>query len=140
PGAAPGARRPPVRPPATPAGRTRGPAGGQRKRSRGQSAGKPEPCAASAGDRRPVCGRVVLFRQRERGGHATMTGTGSVLADRLARGTVLGAEGYVFELERRGYVKAGAYVPEAVAGFPDAVTERHRGVLRAAPPLTAALT
>jgi hypothetical protein len=32
--------------------------------------------------------------------------------DRLQRGTVLGAEGYLFELERRGYIKAGAYVPE----------------------------
>src|SRR5260370_6167647 len=60
-----------------------------------------------------------------------MTGTGSALADRLALGTVLGAEGYVFELERRGYVKAGAYVPEAVLDFPDAVAELHRGVLRA---------
>ena len=55
-----------------------------------------------------------------------MTGTGGALADRLVQGTVLGAEGYVFELERRGYVKAGAYVPEAVLDFPDAVTELHR--------------
>ena len=28
------------------------------------------------------------------------------LADRLRAGIVLGAEGYVFELERRGYIKA----------------------------------
>ena len=48
-----------------------------------------------------------------------MTGTGGALADRLAQGTVLGAEGYVFELERRGYIKAGAYVPEAVLDFPE---------------------
>ena len=25
---------------------------------------------------------------------------------------MLGAEGYVFELERRGYIKAGPFVPE----------------------------
>ena len=29
------------------------------------------------------------------------------LVERLKSGTVLGAEGYVFELERRGYIKAG---------------------------------
>ena len=33
------------------------------------------------------------------------------LQQRLAEGVVLGAEGYVFELERRGYIKAGPYVP-----------------------------
>jgi betaine-homocysteine S-methyltransferase len=69
-----------------------------------------------------------------------MTGTGSVLADRLAQGTVLGAEGYVFELERRGYVKAGAYVPEAVVDFPAAVTELHREFLRAGADVMVALT
>src|SRR6266849_4424161 len=69
-----------------------------------------------------------------------MTGTGSALADRLAQGTVLGAEGYVFELERRGYVKAGAYVPEAVLDFPDAVTELHREFLRAGADVMVALT
>jgi betaine-homocysteine S-methyltransferase len=36
--------------------------------------------------------------------------TGSLL-ERLNRGPVLSAEGYLFELERRGYLKAGAYVP-----------------------------
>jgi betaine-homocysteine S-methyltransferase len=69
-----------------------------------------------------------------------MTGTGGALADRLAQGTVLGAEGYVFELERRGYVKAGAYVPEAVLDFPDAVTELHREFLRAGADVMVALT
>ncbi len=69
-----------------------------------------------------------------------MTGAGSALAGRLARGTVLGAEGYVFELERRGYVKAGAYVPEAVLDFPDAVTELHREFLRAGAEVMVALT
>src|SRR5258708_34512567 len=75
-----------------------------------------------------------------REGYAIMTGTGSALADRLALGTVLGAEGYVFELERRGYVKAGAYVPEAVLDFPDAVTELHREFLRAGADVMVALT
>ena len=69
-----------------------------------------------------------------------MAGRGSALADRLAQGTVLGAEGYVFELERRGYVKAGAYVPEAVLDFPEAVTELHREFLRAGADVMVALT
>ncbi len=55
-----------------------------------------------------------------------MTTTTSLL-DRLKNGIVLGAEGYVFELERRGYIKAGPYVPEVVLDFPEAVKELHRG-------------
>jgi methionine synthase I (cobalamin-dependent) len=69
-----------------------------------------------------------------------MTGTESALAGRLAQGTLLGAEGYVFELERRGYIKAGPYVPEVVLDFPDAVTELHREFLRAGADVMVALT
>src|SRR5436305_233205 len=36
------------------------------------------------------------------------------ILERLNDGIVIGAEGYVFELERRGYIKAGPYVPEVV--------------------------
>ena len=36
------------------------------------------------------------------------------ILERLQQGIVLGAEGYVFELERRGYIQAGPFVPEAV--------------------------
>jgi betaine-homocysteine S-methyltransferase len=53
------------------------------------------------------------------------------ITERLRAGTVLGAEGYVFELERRGYIKAGPYVPEVVLDFPEAVTQLHREFLRA---------
>ena len=69
-----------------------------------------------------------------------MTATGSALAGRLGRGIVLGAEGYVFELERRGYIKAGPYVPEVVLDFPDAVIELHREFLRAGADVMVALT
>jgi betaine-homocysteine S-methyltransferase len=69
-----------------------------------------------------------------------MTVTESALTGRLAQGTVLGAEGYVFELERRGYIKAGPYVPEAVLDFPVAVTELHREFLRAGADVMVALT
>ena len=53
---------------------------------------------------------------------------------------MLGAEGYVFELERRGYIKAGPFVPEVVLDFPDAVRELHREFLRAGADVMVALT
>ena len=62
------------------------------------------------------------------------------IVERLASGTVLGAEGYVFELERRGYIKAGPYVPEVVLDFPDAVRQLHREFLRAGSDVMVALT
>jgi betaine-homocysteine S-methyltransferase len=62
------------------------------------------------------------------------------LAERLRAGGVLGAEGYVFELERRGYIKAGPFVPEVVLDFPDAVRELHREFRRAGADVMVALT
>jgi methionine synthase I (cobalamin-dependent) len=62
------------------------------------------------------------------------------ITERLAAGPVLGAEGYVFELERRGYIKAGPFVPEVVLDFPDAVRELHGEFLRAGSDVMVALT
>src|SRR5438128_4759782 len=62
------------------------------------------------------------------------------ILERLQNGVVLGAEGYVFELERRGYIKAGPYVPEVVLDFPEAVKELHREFLRAGSEVMVALT
>jgi betaine-homocysteine S-methyltransferase len=53
---------------------------------------------------------------------------------------VLGAEGYVFELERRGYVKAGPFVPEVILDEPDALRQLHREFLRAGSDVMVALT
>ena len=64
----------------------------------------------------------------------------SSIVDRLQAGPVLGAEGYVFELERRGYIKAGPFVPEVVLDYPDAVRELHREFLRAGADVMVALT
>lgn len=64
----------------------------------------------------------------------------SRFAARLERGPLLFAEGYVFELERRGYIKAGAYVPEVVLDFPSAVSELHQEFARAGSDVTIALT
>jgi betaine-homocysteine S-methyltransferase len=62
------------------------------------------------------------------------------LQHRLAEGVVLGAEGYVFELERRGYIKAGPYVPEVIVDAPEAVAQLHREFLRAGAEVMVALT
>jgi betaine-homocysteine S-methyltransferase len=62
------------------------------------------------------------------------------ILERLKNGVVIGGEGYVFELERRGYIKAGPYVPEVVLDFPDAVKELHREYLRAGCEVMVALT
>ncbi|WP_375476626.1 homocysteine S-methyltransferase family protein [uncultured Jatrophihabitans sp.] len=61
-------------------------------------------------------------------------------AERLADGPLVGAEGYVFELERRGYVKAGPYVPEVILDAPDALRQLHREFLRAGADVMVALT
>jgi betaine-homocysteine S-methyltransferase len=55
-------------------------------------------------------------------------------------GVVLGAEGYLFELERRGYLKSGPYVPEVVLDRPDAVAELHREFLAAGADVMVAFT
>jgi betaine-homocysteine S-methyltransferase len=62
------------------------------------------------------------------------------LDERLAEGVVVGAEGYVFELERRGYIKAGPYVPEVILDAPDALRQLHRELLRAGADVMVALT
>lgn len=62
------------------------------------------------------------------------------LIERLKIGSVLAAEGYLFELERRGYLKAGAYVPEVVLDYPDALRELHREFLRAGSDVMEAFT
>ena len=62
------------------------------------------------------------------------------LQQRLAEGVVLGAEGYVFELERRGYIQAGPFVPEVILDEPEALRQLHRDFLRAGSDVMVALT
>ena len=47
------------------------------------------------------------------------------LLERLEKGPVFCAEGYLFELERRGYLQAGAFVPEVVLEHPEEVMQLH---------------
>jgi betaine-homocysteine S-methyltransferase len=62
------------------------------------------------------------------------------IRERLAQDVVIGAEGYLFELERRGYVKSGPFVPEVVLDFPEAVRQLHREFLRAGSDVMVAFT
>ena len=47
------------------------------------------------------------------------------LVERLDQGPVLCAEGYLFAMERRGYLQAGAYVPEVVLEHPEVLSLIH---------------
>src|SRR3954454_18436652 len=75
-----------------------------------------------------------------RGGQLMPRPSQKTLQQRLAEGVVVGAEGYVFELERRGYIKAGPFVPEVILDEPDAVRQLHREFLRAGSDVMVALT
>ena len=59
---------------------------------------------------------------------------------RLEAGPVICAEGYLFELERRGYLQAGAFVPEVVIEHPEVVTQLHRDFVHAGSDVVEALT
>jgi betaine-homocysteine S-methyltransferase len=67
-------------------------------------------------------------------------GSGLPLVERLERDVVLCAEGYLFELERRGYLQSGPFVPEVVLDYPDTVRELHREFLRAGAEVMVAFT
>jgi betaine-homocysteine S-methyltransferase len=62
------------------------------------------------------------------------------LLERLAEGPVIGDGGFVFALEKRGYVKAGPWTPEAAIEHPDAVIGLHREFLRAGADVMQAFT
>src|ERR1700751_2844837 len=62
------------------------------------------------------------------------------LLERLAAGPVICAEGYVFELERRGYLQAGSFVPEVLFEHPEVVEQLHMDFVHAGSDVTEALT
>ena len=64
----------------------------------------------------------------------------SKLLDRLAQGPVICAEGYLFEFERRGYLQAGAFVPEVVLEHPELVAQLHREFVHAGSDVVEAFT
>lgn len=62
------------------------------------------------------------------------------LLERLEAGPVICAEGYLFEFERRGYLQAGAFVPEVVLEHPDLVAQLHREFVHAGSDVVEAFT
>lgn len=63
------------------------------------------------------------------------------LRERFADGEfVLAAEGYVFEMERRGYLQAGPFVPEVVLEHPELVEQLTREFAHAGSDITLAFT
>ena len=62
------------------------------------------------------------------------------LITRLNEGPVLFAEGYLFAMERRGYLSAGAFVPEVVLEHPEVVSQLHREFIRAGSDVVQAFT
>ena len=62
------------------------------------------------------------------------------ILERLSEGVVLGDGGYLLELERRGYVQAGPFVPEVSLTRPEALAELHREFVRAGAEVIQTLT
>ncbi|XP_069101731.1 betaine--homocysteine S-methyltransferase 1-like isoform X1 [Argopecten irradians] len=68
-----------------------------------------------------------------------MSATG--LLEKLRSGEdVVVAEGYLFEFERRGYLRAGSYVPEVVLEYPEKVKELHEEFVHAGSDVVLAFT
>jgi betaine-homocysteine S-methyltransferase len=81
--------------------------------------------------RRGQCGRkLITAAVQEKFG----------LLDRLKQGPVICAEGYLFEFERRGYLQAGAFVPEVVLEHPELVRQLHREFVHAGSDVVEAFT
>src|ERR1700686_4092337 len=68
------------------------------------------------------------------------TGKKNSLLERLDQGPVICARGYLFEVERRGYLQAGAFVPEVVLEHPEVVAQLHRDFVHAGSDVVEALT
>lgn len=62
------------------------------------------------------------------------------LTARLDEGPVIIAEGFLFELEKRGYLTAGEFVPEVALEFPDALENLHVDFQRAGSDIVEAFT
>ena len=62
------------------------------------------------------------------------------LVAQLAAGPVICAEGFLFELERRGYLAAGEFVPEVALDHPEALEALHRDYQRAGSDIVEAFT
>lgn len=90
-----------------------------------------------------TCDTIVTFSKRKFMGFgmlcfdSCMTG----LRDRLKNGgDIVIAEGYLLELERRGYLQAGAFIPEVVLEHPEVVKALHEEFVHAGSDVVVAFT
>ncbi|MBV9244507.1 MAG: homocysteine S-methyltransferase family protein [Methylobacteriaceae bacterium] len=93
--------------------------------------------------RRPSAGKTGARTGRARASVRAAPAPKPVARDLLARlktDAVICAEGYVFELERRGYLQAGAFVPEVLFEHPEVVEQLHLDFVHAGSDVTQALT
>ena len=98
---------------------------------------KAKSATAKSARRKPARVKVVAGgAQRASPGNGKERG----LMARLKEGAVICAEGYVFELERRGYLQAGAFVPEVLFEHPEVVEQLHLDFVHAGSDVTEALT
>lgn len=64
----------------------------------------------------------------------------NILVERLNQGPIICAEGFLFELERRGYLTAGEFVPEVALENPEALEALHYDFQRAGSDIVEAFT
>ncbi len=109
-----------------------------RVKATGRAASKTRGAAAR---RRPASrGRQAASGTAARAHGRSGKGLERDLLGRLKEGAVICAEGYVFELERRGYLQAGAFVPEVLFEHPEVVEQLHMDFVHAGSDVTQALT
>ena len=70
----------------------------------------------------------------------TLVLSAGLLARLKDKEKVVCAEGYVFEFESRGYLKAGAFVPEVVVEHPNLVRALHEEFVHAGSDVVEAFT
>ena len=62
------------------------------------------------------------------------------LIERLDKGPVICAEGFLFEIERRGYMSSGEFVPMVALEHPEALENLHRDFQHAGSDIVQAFT
>jgi betaine-homocysteine S-methyltransferase len=90
--------------------------------------------------KRTAKGKPAVRRAEPRAAAPAAKAAERDLLTRLKSGAVICAEGYVFELERRGYLQAGAFVPEVLFEHPEVVEQLHLDFVHAGSDVTQALT
>ncbi|GFR76263.1 betaine--homocysteine S-methyltransferase 1-like, partial [Elysia marginata] len=99
------------------------------------------PCERKKKDHRTVAGPEFCARDTRHVNRAYVMVSERSFQNRLENGkSLVVAEGYLFEFERRGYLKAGAFVPEVVLEHPELVKQLHEEFVHAGSDVVLAFT